>query len=79
MSTVNWLRADEERPEELQTVLVYTSGGTLTLGTIYEGRWEIDFSRWDGLGSEEPLSADVQWWAYLPGPPPEDDAAAGRE
>ena len=79
MVTVNWVSADEERPEELQTVLVYTSGGIVTLGTIYEGRGEIDFPRCDGPGGEGLVGADVECWTYLPGPPPEADDAAGRE
>lgn len=66
---IEWVKADEERPEELTTVLVYTAFGVVTLGTVYEGRWEIDFPRWGGPGGQEVMGADVVYWTYVPYPP----------
>ena len=65
------VEADEQRPEVLTTVLVYTSSGTLTPGTIYEGRWEIDFPRWGGPDWKAVVGADVLYWTYLPWPSPD--------
>ena len=64
-----WFKADERWPEELTTVLVYTSAGNLKLGTVHNGRWEIDFPRWDSADGEELIGADVLFWTFLPHPP----------
>ena len=62
-----WIDPEVEEPDELTTVLVYTACDNVTLGTIYEGAWEVHFAPWE-LSGEHKEHIEVVCWRYLPMP-----------
>jgi hypothetical protein len=64
---MDWVEVSVELPDELQTVLVSTAAGNVTVGAVYEGAWEVEFAPWESppSGGEEVMTH----WMPLPLPP----------